>query len=268
MSAAPELVLDVHQLSLVFPGTGVPVLHNVDLRIGRGESVGLVGESGSGKTTLARAVLGLAKPTSGAIRLFGESAAESGRRARKALRKRAQMVFQDPYSSLNPSMSVLAAVIEPMIVHDIGDPTTRPARAAALLDRVGIERALARRYPAQLSGGQRQRVAIARALACEPELLICDEAVSALDVSVQAQILNLFKSLRLELGLSLLFVTHDLAVVRFIANRIAVMQAGRIVEEGSKAAIFDAPRHPYTRELLAASAMRGALPETDRPPPP
>lgn len=256
MSSDP--VLDVRQLSVAFPGSGrsMGVLDRVDLRIGRGESLGLVGESGSGKTTLARTILGLARPTGGSIRLFGVDPAMLDGRARKQLKKRAQMVFQDPYSSLNPSMSVIAAVMEPMIVHGVGTPRTREARAAELLDRVGLDPPLAKRFPAQLSGGQRQRVAIARALACEPELLICDEAVSALDVSVQAQILNLLKRLRIELGLSILFVSHDLAVVRFIADRIAVMQAGRIVEEGAKAAIFAAAQHPYTRELLDAAAKR------------
>jgi oligopeptide/dipeptide ABC transporter ATP-binding protein len=231
----------------------------VDLSVGAGEVVALVGESGSGKATLGRCVLGLQRPTAGRVVLDGEPV--DPRRAPALV----QPIFQDPYSSLDPRWPVGRTIREPLDAQGIGTPEEREARVAELLEQVGLEAGMARRRPRELSGGQRQRVAIAAALAPRPRLIVADEAVSALDMLVQAQILNLLAGLRGQLGVSLLFITHDLAVVRHIADRVAVMYLGRIVEEGETEQVFADPRHPYTRTLLEAHpepdpTRRGRLP--------
>ena len=216
----------------------------VDLELRRGETLGLVGESGCGKSTLAKLLMALEPPTAGTIRYWGET--PTTKRATRTLRRRIQIVLQDPYSSLNPRMTVRQIVNEPLEIHGLkGD-------VGEYLERVNLDPALVRRYPHQLSGGQRQRVVIARALAVEPEVLVCDEPVSALDVSVQAQVVELLARLQRELGLSYIFIAHDLAVVRKLADRVAVMYRGRIVETGPADAVYETPGHEYTRALLAA----------------
>lgn len=232
------------------------VLHGVSLQVERGTTLGVVGESGSGKTTLSRAVMGLVPALSGRIELFGRDIEGLDRRARYALRRNVQMVFQDPYTSLNPTMDLEAILTEPLLVHRIGSRAEHRARAEELLGLVGLDAAMLKRHPAALSGGQRQRVAIARALALSPDFIVCDEPVSALDVSVQAQILNLLKRLQQGLGLTLLFISHDLAVIRFLAQEIAVIKAGRIVEQGPCARVMGAPQHDYTRALIDAARVR------------
>ncbi len=250
-----QTVFEAQGLSVAY-GQSRPVLQDVSLSLAAGRTLGLVGESGSGKTTLSRAALGLLKPSAGCVRLFGTDLATLDRRGLVALRRRVQIVFQDPYTSLNPTMSVGEAIAEPLIVNGIGDRNARRQRVAELMRLVGLDPAMASRYPTEFSGGQRQRIAIARALAPAPELIICDEPVSALDVSVQAQILNLLKRLQKDFGLSLLFVSHDLSVVRFIAHDVAVIQSGRIVENGEKRQVLDHPEHPYTVELIEAAKLR------------
>ena len=224
----------------------------VSLDVPRGSTVAVVGESGSGKSTLARMILDIEPPTSGTIEFDGKPAGGRNQAERIAYRRRVQPVFQDPYSSLDPMYSVFRAIEEPLRAHGFGDPTTRRARVEELADQVALGRGLLRRFPSELSGGQRQRVAIARALALSPELVVCDEAVSALDVVVQAQILRLLAGLQEDLGLTYLFITHDLAVVRQIADRVLVMQNGALVEEGTVDEVFDHPRTDYTRTLLDA----------------
>jgi peptide/nickel transport system ATP-binding protein len=220
---------------------------NVSLQVKRGEVFALVGESGSGKTTLARMLLGLLPQTSGDILIDGTPIVKS---SRIAVSRRIQPIFQDPYSSLNPRKSVAQLISVPLVVHRIGDKTTRRAKVLEMLDMVGLSRRLLDAYPVQLSGGQRQRVAIARALVMRPDMVICDEPTSALDVSVQAQILNLLLELKRELGVTYFFISHNLAVVEHLADRVAVMYLGRIVEQRSRAALFASPAHPYTRALL------------------
>lgn len=224
----------------------------VSLDIPRGSTVAVVGESGSGKSTLARMILDIEKPTSGTITFDGALVGAGGHRDQIAYRRRVQPVFQDPYSSLDPLYSVFRAIEEPLRAHHYGDAAARRARVEELAEQVALSKGQLRRFPAELSGGQRQRVAIARALALSPELVVCDEAVSALDVVVQAQILQLLAGLQEELGLTYLFITHDLAVVRQIADRVLVMQEGRVVEEGTVDAVFDSPATDYTRALLDA----------------
>jgi len=217
-----------------------------------GETLGLVGESGCGKSTVSNAVVGLLAPTRGSVRVLGTEMAGADRATKRELRARVQMVFQDPATSLNPRMSIGAAVGEPLLVRGLARGAALRERVAALLEEVGLRPEHAGRYPHQFSGGQRQRIVIARALALRPALLVCDEPVSALDVSVRAQILNLLVELQAKLGMASLFVSHDLAVVRHVCDRVAVMYLGRLVELAARDALFARPRHPYTRALLAA----------------
>ena len=262
--AAP--LLEVRDLVKHFPVRGHPlaalrraeparVVHAVDgvsFEVAAGETLGLVGESGCGKTTTGRLVLRAIEPTRGRILFEGEDITSLPARRLLPFRRKAQIVFQDPYSSLNPRLTVGAMVAEPIRVHGIAAGPEVEARVRALLDMVGLSAEYARRYPHELSGGQRQRVGIARALAAGPRLVVADEAVSALDVSVRAQILNLFVELRERLGLAYLFVSHDLGVIRFVSHRVAVMYLGRLAEVAPAGALFKQPLHPYTQALLAA----------------
>ncbi|MEU4363108.1 ABC transporter ATP-binding protein [Promicromonospora sp. NPDC023987] len=260
-SAEPDVLVSVKEASKVFSIRGRGLLSrskdftavdSVSLDIPRGSTVAVVGESGSGKSTLARMILDIEKPTSGSITFDGNLVGAGNHRDQIAYRRRVQPVFQDPYSSLDPLFSVFRAIEEPLRAHDYGDATARRARVEELADQVALSKGQLQRFPSELSGGQRQRVAIARALALSPELVVCDEAVSALDVVVQAQILQLLAGLQEDLGLTYLFITHDLAVVRQIADRVLVMQEGRVVEEGSVDSVFDSPSTAYTRALLDA----------------
>jgi ABC-type oligopeptide transport system ATPase subunit len=224
----------------------------VSFTIDEGETFGLVGESGSGKTTTGRCILRLIEPTSGDVRFKGEDVLGYSRARMRQARRDMQIVFQDPYSSLNPRMRVGSIVEEPLIIHRVGDSAQRRTRVAQLFELVGLDPSLVTRYPHQFSGGQRQRIGLARALALNPSFIIADEPVSALDVSVQAQVVNLLMDLQSKLKLTYLFIAHDLRLVRHICSRVAVMYLGRIVEIGSTEAIFAAPAHPYTRALLSA----------------
>ena len=230
----------------------VRAVDDVSFTVQRGTTTAIVGESGSGKTTVARIILGLETATSGEALVDGRGIIASRSADRRALRRIVQPVFQDPYGSLDPTYSIERLIDEPLRIFRVGDRAARRARVAELLDQVALPRAVAQRRPNELSGGQRQRVAIARALALEPELLICDEAVSALDVLVQEQILALLHDLQQRLGLTYLFITHDLAVVRQIAHNVVVMKSGRIEESGSVEQVFTAPNAAYTHELLGA----------------
>jgi ABC-type oligopeptide transport system ATPase subunit len=224
----------------------------VTFSIERGETFGLVGESGSGKTTTGRCILRLIEPTSGEVRFNGDDVLAFSRAELRQARRQMQIVFQDPYSSLNPRMRVGAIVEEPLIIHKMGDRAQRRARVAELFDLVGLDSTQLSRYPHQFSGGQRQRIGLARALALHPSLVIADEPVSALDVSVQAQVINLLMDLQERLELTYLFIAHDLRLVRHICSRVAVMYLGRIVEMGPTESLFASPTHPYTRALLSA----------------
>jgi peptide/nickel transport system ATP-binding protein len=250
-----ETLLELRKVTRVFElsqgvlrrAATLTAVADVSLQVKRGEVFALVGESGSGKTTLAKMLLGLLQPTSGEI-LVGGTPIEA--KDRISVSRRVQPIFQDPYSSLNPRKSIAQLIALPLVVHGVGDRASRRAKVVEMLDLVGLSRRHYDAYPGQLSGGQRQRVAIARALILRPEVVICDEPTSALDVSVQAQILNLLLELKRELGLTYFFISHNLAVVEHLADRVAVMYLGRFVEERSRAGLFAAARHPYTRALL------------------
>jgi ABC-type oligopeptide transport system ATPase subunit len=237
------------------PAQYAVAVDGVSFSVNRGETLGLVGESGSGKTTVARCVLRLLDPDDGSITFDGLDVSSLPRSELQTVRRRMQMVFQDPYSSLNPRMKVGTAIAEPALVHKAVDKAGAPAHVKEMLELVGLPANTAERYPRQLSGGQRQRIAIARALSSRPTVLIADEPVSALDVSVQAQILNLLSQLHDELGLTMLFIAHQLSVVRHISNRVAIMYLGRIVETGPTEQVFDSPQHPYTKALLDAAPL-------------
>ena len=235
-------------------GTGATVraVDAVSFDIARGETFGLVGESGSGKTTTGRCILRLIEPTSGEVRFQGENVLAFSKARMREARRQMQIVFQDPYASLNPRMRVGEIVEEPLVIHRVGSKAERAARVAELFSLVGLDATQVARYPHEFSGGQRQRIGIARALALNPSFVIADEPVSALDVSIQAQIVNLLMDLQARLGLTYLFIAHDLRLVEHICSRVAVMYRGRIVEMGKTESIFAAPAHPYTRALLSA----------------
>ncbi|TCO59684.1 ABC transporter ATP-binding protein [Actinocrispum wychmicini] len=258
MSPSDETVLEAENLtrkyavgSLLRRGH-VSAVDGVSLRLRRGEALGVVGESGCGKSTLARMLVGLERPDSGRLRYHGEDVTAGRRRDRHLLRAGVQMIFQDPYASLDPRMTVLDIVAEPLAANRSGTRASRRERVAELLDLVGMAPDMMSRYPHQFSGGQRQRIGIARALALDPKVLICDEPVSALDVSVQAQVINLLAGLQRRLDVALVFIAHDLSVVRHLADRVAVMYLGRIAETGDTTTLYDSPSHPYTKALLSA----------------
>ncbi|MEW6642132.1 MAG: ABC transporter ATP-binding protein [Pseudomonadota bacterium] len=252
-------IVEVTDICKTFPlsrGRKAQLLHavnNVSFAIAAKETLGLVGESGSGKSTVGRMLVGVYPASSGRIRLFGRDISGDDAKANlKAVRRRLQFVFQDPQAALNPRMQVGDAIAEPLDIAGGLDRHRRQARIGELIDMVGLPRSAARRYPHEFSGGQRQRIVIARALALQPDFIVCDEAVSALDVSMQAQVVNLLMDLQAQFGLSYLFIAHDLAVVRSVSTRVAVMYAGSIVEIAPKRALYETPRHPYTRALLDA----------------
>ena len=234
------------------PTAFVKAVDGVSFRVDAGETLALVGESGCGKSTVSRLALRLIEPDAGRIRFEGRDLLALDANELRAFRRQAQIIFQDPYASLNPRMTVGQILSEPLALHNLVPQAGRRARVEEILTLVGLEPRFARRYPHEFSGGQRQRIAIARALAVEPKLIICDEPVSALDVSIRSQILNLLRDLQQRLGLSYIFVSHDLAVVKHIADRVAVMNLGSIVETAETQALFAAPRHPYSRALLSA----------------
>ena len=230
----------------------IPAVNNVDLQIYQGETLGLVGESGCGKSTLARLITLLEKPSSGSIYFKGQNIFTYKREELKFYRRNVQLIFQDPYSSLHPRKSAAGIIKEPLTIHRIGNKASRQEAVVELMEKVGLSKQQANRYPHEFSGGQRQRIGIARALVLKPELIIADEPVSALDVSIQAQILNLLKDLKQDFSLTYLFISHDLNVIRHMSDRVAVMYLGRIVELAQNNEIYNRPLHPYTRMLLSA----------------
>ncbi|MFT4268949.1 MAG: ATP-binding cassette domain-containing protein [Xenophilus sp.] len=258
-AAAPERpLLRLREAVKHYPSAGgtVHALDGVELHVSRGETLGLVGESGCGKSTVARVALRLTPLTSGRLEFGGQDLTHAGGAALRGLRARLQMVFQDPYASLNPRLTVGRALREPLIVQrQGGTEAEQRERVAWALARVGLRPEMAERYPHEFSGGQRQRIGIARALMLRPELIVCDEAVSALDVSVRAQVLNLLLGLREEFGVAYLFISHDLGVVRHMSDRIAVMYLGQVVEHGARDSVWRAPLHPYTQALVSAAPV-------------
>jgi oligopeptide/dipeptide ABC transporter ATP-binding protein len=286
--AAPLVV--VEDLVKLFPATRglwgfgrprgmVRAVDHVSFRIAPGQTLGLVGESGCGKSTVARTILRLLEPDGGRVVIDGADLFALRPAELRALRRRMQIVFQDPYGSLNPRMTVRQTLVEPLVIHGLASGSRRQARVAALLEEVGLDRQLADSYPHELSGGQRQRVGIARALSVEPKFLVLDEPVSALDVSVQAQVLNLLSDLQQRHHLTYLFIAHDLAVVKYSADHVAVMYLGKIVEQAPAPVLYKAPRHPYTKSLLSAVpvpdprverqriVLTGDVPSPSSPPP-
>lgn len=261
VDAAGEPLLAVSDLVKHYPpranafgikGKPVQAVAGVTLEVARGECLGIVGESGCGKSTVGRTIVRLLDPTEGSIRFEGQEIAGLDRRGMRRFRRDVQMLFQDPYASLNPRMTVCDIVVEPLQVHRVGTRREQQARVDQLLEQVGLTSDQKFRYPHEFSGGQRQRIALARALALSPKLLVLDEPVSALDVSIQAQIINLLRDLQADLNLAFIFVAHDLSVVRHISDRVAVMYLGRIVEVAPKDELFRRPRHPYTKALISA----------------
>lgn len=258
-------------------GSEIRAVNNVSFSLFKGEVLGLVGESGCGKSTLGRALLRLTEPTSGQVHLEGRSLTDLSQSALKAARRDIQIIFQDPFGSLNPRHRVSTLLSEPLKVHKVGDASSQKLRVNELLDMVGLPADSARRYPHEFSGGQRQRIAIARALALNPKFLVADEAVSALDVSIQSQIINLIIHLQKQLGITMLFISHDLSVIRHVSDRIAVMYLGEIVEIGLNDAVLNAPQHPYTKALISAVPnparaneqrilLKGEIPDPANPP--
>ncbi len=251
-------MLETTNLTVGFPlkvgskNVVLKAVNDISINVSKGDSLGIVGESGSGKSTVGRTILRLNPVTSGSIKFDGEEISDLNTLEEKNFRKRAQMVFQDPHSALNPRMTILRSVAEPLVIHTKLQGTELREKVENLLEIVGLQKQFLYRYPHELSGGQKQRVCIARAIALNPELLILDEPTSALDVSVQAQILEFLKSIQKELDLTFLFISHNLAVIRYICNRVAVMYLGQIVEEGNTEDIFKNPQHPYTKALLEA----------------
>jgi oligopeptide/dipeptide ABC transporter ATP-binding protein len=276
-----EPLLSVRDLSVEFqtPAGRIRAVDRVSFDLGKGETLALVGESGCGKSTLARAMVGLVPPKSGSVRFAGQETTGKSRAELRPVRQKLQLVFQDPHTSLNPRLTISTILEEPLLLHGRLQGKAADSRVCELLEQVGLDPALRARYPHEFSGGQRQRISVARALAVGPELLLCDEVTSALDVSVQAQMLELLSGLQARLGLSYLFITHDLGVVRSIAHRIAVMYLGQVVELSATEPFFENPLHPYSQGLLssiprlrveggrARSLMQGEVPSPARPPP-
>lgn len=251
-------LLSVQGLSVRYPGSAKnasPAVDDVSFRINPGETLGLVGESGSGKSTIGAAILGLASVTAGQIHFDGEDISQASARARRRLSQSIQVIFQDPYGSLNPSRTIGQILEEPLLANADGSRARRRARVIEVLEKVGMDAAAARRYPGHFSGGQRQRIAIARALVGKPRLVVCDEAVSALDLSIQAQVLNLLIELQRDTNVSYLFISHDLAVVRHMCERLLVLYRGRTMEMGSADIVHATPDHPYSSALLGASPI-------------
>ena len=268
-----DFLLEIQGLRVHFPvakdrlgrrGRAVKAIDGVDLGVKKGEVLGLVGESGCGKSTLARSILKLQQPTAGHIRFDGDDIWAMNRAATGRLRRRMQAIFQDPYSSLNPRMRIADIVGEPLLIHEGLRGAGLQRKVDELLTLCGLAKRLGNRYPHEMSGGQRQRVGIARALALRPEFVVCDEAVSALDVSIQAQIINLLEDLRSEFGLTYLFIGHDLSVIRHLCDRVAVMYLGKLAEVATSDALFERPKHPYTQALLEAVPIPDPDVESER----
>ena len=275
MNGSGEVLLEVRDLKMHFPITrgiliqrqvgSIQAVDGLDFDLIRGETLGLVGESGCGKSTTGRAILQLHRPTAGSVRFEGVELTETSGPDLRQMRRRMQMIFQDPYASLNPRMTVGSIVGEPLDVHQLGNSKTdRQERVRELLEIVGLNPYFVNRYPHEFSGGQRQRIGVARALAVNPSFIVCDEPISALDVSIQAQVINLLEDLQRELQLTYLFIAHDLSVVRHISDRIAVMYLGKIVELAERTELYEKPRHPYTEALLSAVPVPDPVVEAKR----